>query len=92
MSVCRKKYKNLTNLEKKITRPWRSVQKVRLIRQVLCIIGEGTWDSPLQHQTVMVGEQCFRRGIKEPMWLATLVTAPNKRLQTQLLRIKIDSA
>lgn len=90
MSVCRKKKKS--NKPEKIACPWRSVRKVRLIRQVLCIIGGGTWDSPLQHQTVMVGEQRFRRGIKEPMWLATLVTAPNKRLQTQLLRIKIDSA
>lgn len=62
------------------------------MQQVIYFAGEGAGDSALQQQTVMVGEQRFRRGIKEPMWLATLVTASNKRLQTQLLRIKIDSA
>lgn len=56
-------------------------------------IGDGASNSPLHYQAVVVGEQhCFKRGIKEPILLATVVTAPNKPLQNHLLCIKIDSA
>lgn len=42
--------------------PWHHVLKCYVFSAAHSILGVGTTDSSLQYQTVMVGEQCFRRG------------------------------